>query len=67
MGNLTNLKFKDGDDDGGDFSLEFVNIEMVGNGYLVTFSYDDGDEEKEVYDYKDRKSMMKSIEQKLGV
>ena len=67
MSKVTNLQFKDGDDDDGDFSLENVSIDMVDNGYVVTFSYDDGDEVKEVYGYKDRKDMMKSIEHKLGV
>jgi hypothetical protein len=67
MGNVTNLKFKDEDGGGDDYSLENVSIDMVDNGYLVTFTYDDGDELKEVYSYKDRKEMMKSIEYKLGV
>lgn len=43
MKNVTNLKFKDEDGGGDDYSLENVSIDMVDNGYLVTFTYDDGD------------------------
>lgn len=67
MSKITNLKFKDEDGSDDDYSLENVSIDMVDNGYVVTFTYDDGDEVKEVYGYKDRKDMMKSIEHKLGV
>ncbi len=38
--------FKDKDGDDGDFSLHTVVIEVATNGYLVTFSYDDGTEDK---------------------
>lgn len=41
-------KHKDGDDDG--IILQIITIEIVTNGYLVTFSYDDGTEEKYIQD-----------------
>jgi hypothetical protein len=38
MSNVTALKFKDEDSDGVD-SLENVQIQVVANGYIVTYSY----------------------------
>ena len=63
---LSNLKFKDEDGGDEDFSLESVNIEVVDNGFLITFSYND-EELKEVFNYNNRKEMMKSLSERLGV
>lgn len=40
MSNVTNLKFKD-EDEGGVETLECVQIDLVTNGYVVTYSYTD--------------------------
>ena len=66
-GNMnTVVKFKDGDDDEFETELESVSVEVIDNGYFVTFSYTD-EEVKEVYQYKDRKEMIESLTDKLGV
>lgn len=64
---MTNLvKFSDGD--GGDFQnlTEFVTIESADNGYIVHVSSDEGDS-KSVFSHKDKKGLMKFIEEVLGV
>lgn len=62
----TVVKFKDGDDDDIEVTLESVSIDVVDNGYSVCYTYDD-DEVREVFQYKDRKEMLKSLGEKLGV
>lgn len=40
---------KDGDDDGEETTLSQILIEVAVDGYMVTLSYDDGDEVKNVF------------------
>lgn len=46
----SDLQHKDGEDDGSSGEVSTIVIEIALNGYLVTFSYDDGTEEKYVHD-----------------
>jgi len=65
MSNITNLKYKDGEDE--DILIENIKIETVSNGYVIRFTYDDEEEVVEVYSRKDGKDMMKSISEALGL
>ena len=47
MSSVTQLKFKDDDNDV--ISVESIKIDIKGNGFLVTYTYDDGEEVEEVY------------------
>lgn len=62
----TVIKFKDGDGEEMEVKLESVSIDVVDNGYSVCYTYDD-DEIREVFQYKDRQEMLKSLGKKLGV
>ena len=62
----TVIKFKDGDGEDMEVKLESVSIDVVDNGYSVCYTYDD-DEIREVFQYKDRQEMLKSLGKKLGV
>lgn len=42
-------KFKDGDDGGDENGIQSILIRTVSNGFLVNFTYDDGEEVEEVY------------------
>lgn len=66
-GNVTNLEFKDGDDDD-DFDnvTGGVNIEPVDNGWIVNVINDEGDIRK-VYEYKNGALMMKFLTEVLGL
>ena len=67
MRTLTNLKFKDEDDGGEEVQLEFINIEVVKNGFIVISTYDDGEEEKEVFDHNTGNEMLRSLKQRMGL
>lgn len=54
--------FKDGDD-GSDSSVESFNIEIVHNGFILTSTYEDGTEVKEVFHDFDR--MVKEMRKEL--
>lgn len=44
------LEFKDGDDDGGENPpVDSFDIVIVNNGFILTTTYEDGDEAKEVF------------------
>lgn len=64
MNNL--VKFSDGDGSGLDTSLEYVTIEPTENGYIIYVTDDEGDT-KQVFEYANRKQMMKFIGGVLGV
>ena len=56
------LKFKDEDEIGTDKLINII-IEPVGNGYVVTFSYEDSGEFKKVY--MNKVEMFKEIGAKI--
>jgi hypothetical protein len=60
MNNLKTIDFGDGDD--GTTGLENVSIKPVANGYVVTYSSDEGDEE---FVYTNKKEMMLAISKEL--
>lgn len=60
MNNLKKIDFGDGDD--GTTELEGVSIKPVVNGYVVTFSSDEGDEE---FVYTNKKEMILAISKEL--
>lgn len=63
---VTELKFKDGDGDGGDYStIVAINMTLVSNGVILAYMYDDGTELIEVY--HDMKSAMQSIEMSFPI
>lgn len=60
---MNNLKAVDfGDGDGGITWLENISIKPVTNGYVVTYSSDEGDEE---FVYTNKKQMMLDISKSL--
>lgn len=61
MSNVKKLEFGDGDDSSG---TEFASISIrpVANGYVVTYTSDEGDEE---FVYTNKKEMMLDIDKSL--
>jgi len=60
MNNLKTIDFGDGND--GTTGLENISIKPVVNGYVVTYSSDEGDEE---FVYTNKKEMMLDISKSL--
>jgi hypothetical protein len=46
---LNDPEFKDKDGSDDDIGLTDVHIEFATNGYMVTYSYDDGSEKRAIY------------------
>jgi hypothetical protein len=65
-GNLTNIKFKDGDDDGEEFAMSNVNIETVTNGWILRVTDSDDEETTEVFSFSDSDGLMEAIQTALG-
>lgn len=61
MNKVVDIGFKDGDDGDG-FDTENVAIRPVANGYIVTFSSDDGDEE---FIYTNKKDMLLDVSKRI--
>lgn len=67
MSNLTNIKFKDGDEDGSETeAAENISIETVANGWIVKVVDGEGDEYTEVYNFESSSNLITAIKEALG-
>ena len=69
MSEVTEPRFKDGDDDGGPGYTESIKITEVSNGWIVEYCVHDpyGEVHEDVEVYNDGKNAVESIIQLMGL
>ena len=66
MQSVTNLKFKDGEEEEGVFVASSISIEAVSNGWILKVSDEDEEETTEVYSFEQAPEMLTAIKEALG-
>ena len=67
MNNLTNIKFKDGDEDeADDIYTSRIVIDVAENGWLVSVEDEEGEEIRHVYQFDSKEEMLKLLQESLG-
>lgn len=66
MENVTSLAPKEPDDEY-ENDTDSVNIQAVGNGWIVTATDEEGEEYTEVFEQKNVKGLLSSVKRALGV
>lgn len=64
---MLNVIPKDKDGDSSDETIDAIHIDVVDNGWLVTFLEAEESVKQEVYAYKDGKKMFERLSRELGV
>ena len=67
MSKITNLKFKEKDGDDNEMYINYVSIQVVENGYIITVTDADDEDTSYVVPYKDKDDVIKLIKSSLGI